>query len=289
MKFIYPDTNIWTYLAQLPADEKKLMESLASKDANLVLSAHAVYELARTFVGNSGPTVGVQLFSSIKRFLDVGVQCSIEVKQMVIRECHAMENNLPRINPLLEPNERQIVLVEVSKLAEGVVEGPVKEFIEKRGKDAAESRADQRDHFHQREALKKKLKSIPQSNLAVWLQSETMSPYGAEVLYEHLRQMLGQGPTLEYAKAVLQSPAGLASRGLVRSDLYSNWRAATRGSNPADLLDDVLHVLQAIYCDIYATGEAKQAEYASLILTPTTTVAIFDRSVPVDQWLLSLV
>jgi hypothetical protein len=75
----------------------------------------------------------------------------------------------------------------------------------------------------------------------------------------------------------------------VRSNLYSNWRAANRGSNPADLLDDVLHVLQAIYCEIYATGEAKQAEYASLILTPNTTVAIYDQSVPVDQWLLSLV
>jgi hypothetical protein len=116
-----------------------------------------------------------------------------------------------------------------------------------------------------------------------------MSPYGVEVLYQHLKQMLGDGPTPAYAKAVLQSPAAHASRGVVRSDLYSNWRAATRGSNPADLLDDVLHVLQAVYCDIYVTGEAKQAEYGILILTPTTKVAIYDRSVPVDQWLLSLV
>jgi hypothetical protein len=117
MKLIYPDTNIWSYLAQLPADEKNLIESLASKDANVVLSAHAVYELARTFAGNSGPSVGVQLFSSIKRFLDFGVACSIEVKQMVIRECHALENDLPVVNPLLEPSECEIVKVEVGKLA----------------------------------------------------------------------------------------------------------------------------------------------------------------------------
>jgi predicted nucleic acid-binding protein len=289
MKLIYSDTNIWTYLAKLPVDEKKLLESLAAKDARLVLSAHVVYELARTFTGRSGPTVGVQIFSSMKRFLDVGIACSIEVKQMVIRECHSLENDLPVIKSLLELSECEIVKVEVGKLAEGVVEGAVKEYIEKRTKEAAESRADQRNHFIEKEALRKKLKSILLSDLPTWLQAETMSPYGVEVLYQHLKQMLGEGPTMEYAKAVLQSPGAHASRGLVRSNLYSNWRAANRGSNPADLLDDVLHVLQAIYCEIYATGEAKQAEYASLILTPNTTVAIYDQSVPVDQWLLSLV
>ena len=208
---------------------------------------------------------------------------------MVIRECHALENDLPVINPLLEPSEYETVKVEVGKLAEGVVEGAVNDYVEKRTKDAAASRSDQRDHFIQREALRKKLKSIPQSHLPTWLQSETMSLYGVEVLYEHLKHMLGDGPTPEYARAVLQLPIADASRGLVRSDLYSNWRAANRGSNPADLLDDVLHVLQAIYCAIYATGEAKQAEYANLILTPKTTVAIYDQSVPVDQWLLNLV
>jgi hypothetical protein len=170
-----------------------------------------------------------------------------------------------------------------------VVEGAVKGYIEKRMKRCRRVAGDQRTHFAQREALRKKLKSILQSHLPTWLQSETMSPYGVEVLYQHLKHMLREGPTTEYAKAVLQSPAAHASRGLVRCDLYSNWRSANRGSNPADLIDDVLHVLQAIYCNIYATGDAKQEEYASLILTPTMTIAIYDRSVPVDEWLLSLV
>jgi hypothetical protein len=183
----------------------------------------------------------------------------------------------------------EVVKREVGKLAEGLVEGVVKEFIEKRTKAAAESRIDQRDHFVDHEALKQKLKAIPQSDLPAWLQAETFSPYGVEMFYEHLKRMLGDGPTREYAEAVLHSSAAHASRGVVRSDLYSNWRAANRGSNPADLIDDVLHVLQAIYCDVYATAETKQAEYASLILTPKTSVAIYDRRGPVDQWLFSTI
>jgi len=51
----------------------------------------------------------------------------------------------------------------------------------------------------------------------------------------------------------------------------------------------MLHVLQAIYSDFYVTGENKQTEYASLLLTPRTKVSIYDLKTPIDEWLLSLV
>jgi hypothetical protein len=60
------------------------------------------------------------------------------------------------------------------------------------------------------------------------------------------------------------------------------------GSNPADLVDDMLHVLQAIYSDFDVTGEGKLTEYASLLLSPRTKVAIYDLKTPIDQWLLIL-
>jgi hypothetical protein len=47
-------------------------------------------------------------------------------------------------------------------------------------------------------------------------------------------------------------------------------------------------VLQATYCDIYATAEAKQSEYASLLLTDTR-VEIYDRKITIDRWLEALV
>jgi hypothetical protein len=57
MKLIYPDTNLWSYLADLPVDEKTLVDQLASNDATLVLSAHAVYELARIFANEKAHDV----------------------------------------------------------------------------------------------------------------------------------------------------------------------------------------------------------------------------------------
>jgi hypothetical protein len=288
-RLIYPDTNIWSYLAQLPVDEAKLIQGLADKNATLVLSAHTVYELARTFTGKSGTDVGVSLFSSLKRFLEAGLACSIEFRQMIIRECHAMENQLGEINTLLDVDDAAVVASEVSKLADGKAEQIVEDFIKKRTKEATDTRADQRSHFDNRDELKRKLKAVAPGDLSAWLDSEVMSSSGSEILFQHLKRILGVGPTPEYASAVLHYPTSHACRALVRGDLYSNWRAGNRGSNPADLLDDMVHVLQAIYSDVYVTADTKQTEYASLLLTSRTTVVIYDRSVAVNDYLVRIV
>jgi hypothetical protein len=70
--------------------------------------------------------------------------------------------------------------------------------------------------------------------------------------------------------------------------LYYNWRCANRGSNPKDLFDDMYHVLNAIYCDVYATKERGHAEYAGLLLTTNTKVAIYDGRTPVGGWIGSV-
>jgi hypothetical protein len=36
---------------------------------------------------------------------------------------------------------------------------------------------------------------------------------------------------------------------------YYNWRCARHGSNRPDLIDDMFHVLNATYCDVYVSKE----------------------------------
>jgi len=88
----------------------------------------------------------------------------------------------------------------------------------------------------------------------------------------------------EYATALLSKQMRF-STAMIRCDLYYNWRCANRGSVPRDLIDDVYHVLNAVYCDLYATAEANQGEYAHLLLSDNTRVAIYDRKTPIDEWL----
>jgi len=91
--------------------------------------------------------------------------------------------------------------------------------------------------------------------------------------------------TAKYANDLLSKQMPF-SRAIIRCDLYYNWRCANRGSVPRDLMDDIYHVLNAVYCDVYATAEARQIEYAPLLLSEKTQVVIYDRKTPIDEWLI---
>lgn len=287
---IYVDTNIWNALCDQAVDAKALLTSLGAKNAALVISPHTVYELARTFTGKR-PTrkaQGMKLFSCVKAFFDLDILCSKELMELLHEEVLVYRQGITDIDPLLSRTDRTAESQEIDKLANGIVEERVEEFIAKRTQHAKSTRAAQIDHLANTQASKKKLLGVPESQLAQWLMSETLTRSGGDILCSHLERMFGPGPTTDYALALLRSPVGMAARALVRADLYYNWRCAHRDSNPPDLMDDMLHVLQAVYCDVYATADEKQSAYASLLLGPQTRVAIYDRQNPIDIWLLGL-
>jgi hypothetical protein len=49
------------------------------------------------------------------------------------------------------------------------------------------------------------------------------------------------------------------------------------------------HVLNATYCEVYATAESGQTEYARLLLTDKTKIAIYeDGQESLEEWLVAL-
>jgi hypothetical protein len=286
---IYPDTIIWNLLCDQSVEPEKLLSSLNEKGATLAVSFHTVYELARTFERDDakGNTRGQQLFAYLKKFLDLGMPCTKELWELIVAEAYAFENHSPEIDPMATPEQCAEVKLEVDKLARGIVENRVKEFLEQRFKFAKDTQVQQNAHMIGREALKQHLQTISELKLGEWMQEETLTAFGVNLLHRHLVNNLGPRFTLGYAHGLLSFALADAARGTVRADLYSNWHCANYGSNRRDLVDDMLHVLQAMYCDLYVTEEKKQSQYAALLLTPKTRVAIYpDRKIPVGQWLL---
>jgi hypothetical protein len=290
MLHLYLETNIWNALSKQGVDAKALLNSLARKNATLVLSPHTVYELARTFTGKkpAPKAQGIKLFSCVKAFLDLDIPCSKELMEFLRDEVLAYRQGGTAIDPLLHGSDRADESQEVDKLANGIVEDRVLQFIAQRTQHAKKSRADQVDHFADRQEVKEKLQKLPESKLSEWLTLVTTARAGGEALCSHLERMFAPAPTIDDALALLRAPVARAARALVRADLYSNWRCANRNSNPFDLMDDMLHVLQATYSDVYVTAEKKQSDYASLLLDHRTRVAIYDGRTPVDLWLEGL-
>jgi hypothetical protein len=281
---LYLDTIIWNLLCDQAVEPRTLVGSLASKNASLAFSFHSVYELART----TSESRRIQLFSYFKGFLDLNSVCMKQIPDALMAETRAFQDGLRTVDPFASADEYGFVREEVDKLSGGLLEDRVKQFIEQRTQHSEAQRTQQKDHLSRRVDMQGKLAAVSAEKLETWIPLQVLTPSGADILSSHFERMTLQRPTRDFCLALLTSPVGNVARGIVRADLYYNWRCATRGSNRFDLMDDTLHVLQATYCDIYATAEAKQSEYASLLLTDTR-VEIYDRKTPIDRWLETLV
>jgi len=292
LRLIYPDTIIWNLLCDQNIDPRKLLDLLRAKGFTLVVSFHTVYELARNFERDNaaGNARGQQLFSYLKRYLALDIPSTKQLWELIMAEDEAFRNNLSVIDPLATSQELGIEKREVEKLADGIVEGPVRTFLEKRRQFARDTKAQQAARIIENEKLREYLEAISEDDLATWMPKETLTASGVSTLYKRFLLRAGPSRTPQYVHGLLSFPLADASRGTVHADLYSNWKCAKDRSNRLDLADDMLHVLQAMYCDLYITEETKQLHYAPLLLTSRTRVEIYgDRSVPIDEWLLSLV
>jgi hypothetical protein len=291
--YIYLDTNLWNALCDKAVHPRKLVAALAAKNANLVLSTHTLYELAKTFGASTEKALerGRELFSYLKEFVDANIPCAKENTELLAAEMWALQLRTPTIKVFLDEADYALLSQEVDRLASGDFGERASKFIRERSEFASNTRSSQVRHLEGRADMKQNLKNVSPEALEHWLRTETLSPIGAAILTDHIVKQFPEAPqkeAIEYASALLVSRASRMAKGLVRADLYYNWRCAYRDSIPRDLIDDIYHVLNAAHCDVYATAESRQAEYAGLLLTADTSVAIYDGVTPVDRWLGAL-
>lgn len=269
------------------------MASLAARKVAIVLGTHNFYELAKTFGGSTAEATfrGRTLFSYLRSFFDVQVLCAKEINELLVAEMSWVKSPATGMEAFLSGDDRTRFGLKVEGLAAGIFNQDDAALLKNQSAFASGIRASQIRHFHRRPEIKESLKSISAAGLSRWIQIETFGPVGFLILASHIQGRFPEVPNdevREYASALLTLPARRIARGLVSTNLYYNWRCANRDSIPADLFDDMYHVLNATYCDIYATKESRQAEYATLLLTSNTRVKIYDGKTPLDQWLEEL-
>jgi len=291
LRIIYLDTNLWNRLLEQNIDPTRLLEELKLNNANLAISGHTVYELAKTF--RRSPDKAKKLFHYVRKYVDAGIIFARDNMEQLHGEVEALMKGASTVVAFYAPDgvEYNKLQEEVAKLSEGIVDEQALQFMTNRQQFAQGTRAAQKTHLDGKPETTDQLKSVPDAQFPAWLGNEVVSESGIGLLVGHLLRMYSDiplGTAKQVAQPLLQIPPSRISKGLVRADLYYNWRCASRGSNPSDLLDDIYHVLNASYCDIYATAEVGQDNYASLLLDPWTKVAIYDSKTAVDEWLLAL-
>jgi hypothetical protein len=287
---IYLDTNLWNTLCDQDVDADHLGTLLAAKNATLVISHQAVYELARTFLTSRDTAVerGRRLFACLSKFLQLKIPCTKEIANLLEAEMRSLQTPVSVVDPFISAANYDELRKEVEKLAAGTFDEQMSKFVAVRSALSSVNRAGPAQQLDLRTDMKQRLTSVPLTNLEEWLQVETLAHLGVLLLSEKITSIFPEAPpgeAVEWAKDLVASPGCRLAKGLVRADLYYNWRRAHRGSNPKDLYDDMYHVLNALYCDVYATKEPKQEEYARFLLTADTRVAIYKCEVPLKTWL----
>jgi hypothetical protein len=210
--------------------------------------------------------------------------------ELLAVEMWAVKLGIPVTDSFLSQADRMLIRAEAESLANGGFDERTDNFLDALEEFALGTRSGQADFLNRRDDLKTRLRAIPAENLERWLELQVATPACIGLLARHILRRFSDIPTSEaeeYASALLAQPSKNFSRGVIRSDLYYNWRCANRGSVPKDLIDDMYHILNAVYCDVYATKEKGQAEYAPFILPPKTKVAIYSGG-PVDNWIEGL-
>ncbi len=282
---VYLDTNLWNELLDRDIGPQSLHAALCQQGKRLALGDHTMYELAQTFAVNHQR--GQDLFGYIKQFADAGITGTHSIQELLHRETKA--HGQP-IEPFAVGAEYQAFLAEVDKLAMGIVDATVQQDIALRKRSVQTNRSGQKTHLASRPDKLDDFLEIAESRLKDWMVSETQKPEGTAILADQLIRMLGIPEVLAVlcAQELISLPSARVAKGLIRADLYFNWRCAHKGSIRRDLQHDMHHVLSSSYCDVYATKEANHAKYAHLLLTPATHVCIYENQEPIDRWLLAL-
>lgn len=203
----------------------------------------------------------------------------------------ALQNRSSSVAIFLGDDDYARIPAKLSELAGGKTFNDLQGMVQENIKFASNARLAQIQHFQNRPDVQRNMKLISQDALKDWLDTETMGNAGVGQISFHIQRQFSNAPieeAIDWAEALQNSAIGRTARGLVRADLYYNWRCANRGSIKPDLYDDIFHVLNAIYADIYATADRRQEEYATLLLPPDTRVVIYRREKRINEWFADL-
>jgi hypothetical protein len=291
---VYLDTNLWNALFNQRVRVDTLLDSLEKRGIRLVLGDESLYELAKTFLSKQDAAKwhATELFSYLQEFIARSIPIAKENMDAVAAEMQSLQWMVREVFPFINASDYEIVRLMVEHLAIDQLSGEEVARINRRIALRNFDRRGVSDFFAANPALVRAYQTITAEQFPSWVAQEARTIRGTQYLASQIQQYFpdeSASEISEYAHYLQTATASRISMGMIRRNIYINWRCAHRGSVPKDLFADSTHIVNANYCDVYGTAERGQFEYASHLLTPLTRVCIYDpNAVSIHEWLLSL-
>ena len=281
---------MWNISCDQGVEPEILLEGLDKQGSTLVIGQNATDELSKTFLKKESHERAKKLFSHLQAYTNAGLRCvAKDIKETFVAEMWALKG-AENSDKFLANQDVFKINDLISKLARGELPEGFLAGLESKTSLARDDKNKTATNLRDQPMLKDELSGIDESSLPSWLEEQLKSDQAIRLLVEKVGlqfPIIAPTERHEYATALINNKSPLAT-GMLRADFYYSWRCARNGSNPGDLLDDLYHVLNASYCDVYATAEVKQSQYTGLILHSTRT-AIYDQNDQcLDRWLISI-
>lgn len=291
MRLIYLDTKVWNMLAAEDVDQEKLAGRMQEIGQLLAISNFNRVELEQTYFNGERTEGAKRLLRCLRDAQAAGAAYIKDPVETVAAEMWALKEGGP-VRYLYSKNESELHGQEVGRCSLDVDESRLSELYERREINQAERRK-LASYVVSNVVLRNELRSVPRVELKEWLASKTQSSQGISVLSDILQGRFSDIPRdqlAHYARELLVSPIGMASRAMVKANIYVFWRYAAQDvvGQPAErsLFDDTYQVVNAAYCDSYVTCDAKQSKYLGLILPRDCRGTLLERSACVSEFLV---
>ncbi len=287
---IYLDTVLWNRLYDENVSPPEIIGRLAAKQSSIAVSPFVFYELLKTFSNPTNFERGTKLLAYFAEFVKRTRFVVADNFLMLPEEVRSLQTG-KTVDPFSALNDNAEFRTLVNRLANGGFSHYDREQLIIQQGIANRCRHSAVDLLARTPGAADRLQSISSAELPQFLRKESMTPEGVFFLRAPLRDAfanLSRAEIDSIARGLLTPPAKRFARGGARAGIYYQWRQANFGSVPKDVAEDMTHILNSVYCDVYATSEAKQADYAHLLVTSHTRIALSSDAGPIDEWIVGL-
>jgi hypothetical protein len=260
---------------------------LRRKGWDLAFGTHLRYELAKTFRSKrSGMHEKARrLFSYLEQFLSFGIPCLKQVPDLLREEVKSADRQKRSVECFYRDEFYKREATEITKLAAGEVDSRLEKVLDFRANQISEFRKES----PKRTAKWTRFMDGETDMCLSDFIEDAWRGLGPGCLKKHVSGLfpgLTERDLRRITRKILSAPRYRLSHALVRGDLYLDWRCLRGRAVARDTSDDCYHLANAAYCDVYATDESSQGDYADEILT-LTGIRIHDRKAPLLEWLTS--
>ena len=261
MKKIYFDSNIFNEIIRKHIKSEQIRSILSEKKYRLIISSLNMFEIASCWKSGNHSFIeqGIKRFKLIKELLPCRFLNTIP--NILLMELDNVINNTT-ISPFCENQEKADFEREINKLSQGIYNDKAKTFIENRW-------AGKRNH------IQNKISELTE-NKNIFKFADTFNEF--LIKNEDLQQLIAEGLIEERVinipsrhrrktaeKILRKSHRFPMLISVIKANLFLDFRVLKFGNCSHDTLDDLQHLINASYTDIFVTGDNKLYDYSKEI------------------------